>query len=76
MFRFDYSIHFLRWALKPPEFLRHDAMPGPLGHTGSSIGFTPALKGSKHRLSPEPGRSWHLGVRVQGGGKPLGVNIP
>ena len=22
MFRFDYSIHFLRWALKPPEFLR------------------------------------------------------
>jgi hypothetical protein len=22
MFRFDYSVHFLRWALKPPEFLR------------------------------------------------------
>lgn len=38
MFRFDYSIHFLRWALKPPEFLR----------------------------------SWHLGVRVQGGGKLVG----
>jgi len=23
MFRFDYSIEFLKWALKPPEFLRH-----------------------------------------------------
>jgi len=23
MFRFDYSVGFLRWALKPPEFLRH-----------------------------------------------------
>jgi len=23
MFRFDYSVPFLRWALKPPEFLRH-----------------------------------------------------
>lgn len=23
MFRFDYSVAFLRWALKPPEFLRH-----------------------------------------------------
>ena len=22
MFRFDYSIYFLRWALKPPEYLR------------------------------------------------------
>jgi len=23
MFRFDYSVPFLRWALKPPEYLRH-----------------------------------------------------
>jgi len=23
MFRFDYSVGFLRWALKPPEYLRH-----------------------------------------------------
>jgi len=23
MFRFDYSVHFLRWAMKPPGFLRH-----------------------------------------------------
>jgi len=23
MFRFDYSVEFLRWALKPPNFLRH-----------------------------------------------------
>ena len=27
MFRFDYSIHFLRWALKPPEFLRRALVP-------------------------------------------------
>lgn len=38
MFRFDYSVEFLRWALKPPEYLR----------------------------------SWHLGVRVKGGGKLVG----
>ncbi|CAE7365427.1 Nmt1 [Symbiodinium natans] len=38
MFRFDYSTDFLRWALKPPEYLR----------------------------------SWHLGVRVKGGGKLVG----
>jgi len=38
MFRFDYSIEFLRWALKPPEYLM----------------------------------SWHLGVRVKGGGKLVG----
>merc|ERR1719362_238313 len=23
MFRFDYSVNFLRWALKPPDYLRH-----------------------------------------------------
>jgi glycylpeptide N-tetradecanoyltransferase len=38
MFRFDYSIPFLRWALKPPNYLRQ----------------------------------WHLGVRVQNGGKLVG----
>lgn len=39
MFRFDYSIPFLRWALKPPEYLQE----------------------------------WHLGVRVKGNGKLVGV---
>ena len=26
MFRFDYSIYFLRWALKPPEYLRRSTL--------------------------------------------------
>ncbi|OLQ11509.1 Glycylpeptide N-tetradecanoyltransferase 1 [Symbiodinium microadriaticum] len=39
MFRFDYSIHFLRWALKPPEFLRNWHLGVRVKGGGKLVGF-------------------------------------
>jgi len=42
MFRFDYSVGFLRWALKPPDFLRHwhlGVRTKKTGATGKLVGF-------------------------------------
>ena len=66
MFRFDYSTDFLRWALKPPEYLRS----GTLGRRGIVIGKTL----QKLKATSPCHRNWHLGVRVKGGGKCLCFN--
>mmetsp|Transcript_39085 Transcript_39085/g.70546 ORF Transcript_39085/g.70546 Transcript_39085/m.70546 type:complete len:484 (-) Transcript_39085:44-1495(-) len=39
MFRFDYSIEFLRWALKPPEYLRQWHLGVRVKGGGKLVGF-------------------------------------
>merc|ERR1712183_259802 len=39
MFRFDYSIPFLRWALKPPNYLRQWHLGVRLQNRGKLVGF-------------------------------------
>lgn len=39
MFRFDYSVGFLRWALKPPNYLRQWHLGVRVKTTGKLVGF-------------------------------------
>lgn len=46
MFRFDYSISFLRWALKPPDFLRDWHLGVRVKSNKKLVGFITAIPAS------------------------------
>jgi len=46
MFRFDYSVPFLRWALKPPGFLRQWHLGVRVKSTAKLVGFITGIPGN------------------------------
>jgi len=52
MFRFDYSIPFLRWALMPPDFLRVWHLGVRVKANGKLVGFITGIPASMHVHGP------------------------
>jgi len=52
MFRFDYSVGFLRWALKPPDFLRHWHLGVRVKSTKKLVGFITGIPANVQVYDP------------------------
>lgn len=52
MFRFDYSIAFLRWALKPPDFLREWHLGVRVKGNGKLVGFITGIPANVQVYDP------------------------
>eukprot|EP00406_Dinophysis_acuminata_P010340 CAMPEP_0179234854 /NCGR_PEP_ID=MMETSP0797-20121207/13104_1 /TAXON_ID=47934 /ORGANISM="Dinophysis acuminata, Strain DAEP01" /LENGTH=488 /DNA_ID=CAMNT_0020942047 /DNA_START=111 /DNA_END=1577 /DNA_ORIENTATION=- len=52
MFRFDYSVEFLRWALKPPGYLRHWHLGVRVKSTCKLVGFITGIPANVQVYEP------------------------